>query len=85
MLQSNCKQSLDILLEAIAQLCLSIPGTVVENQAQHILKIQVGEVSRWRWRAGGASQVCKQGTREQPWDASPVDAQRMGHQRVVDS
>lgn len=47
-LQSICKQSLDIILEDIVQLPLSIPGTVVENQAQHILKIEETEVSSWR-------------------------------------
>lgn len=32
-----------------------------------------------------APRASKQGMREQPWDASPMDAQRMEHEPVRDS
>lgn len=48
-LQSICKQSLDILSEDIVRLSLSILGSVVENQVQHILKIQEVDLEMKDW------------------------------------
>ncbi|RMC11247.1 hypothetical protein DUI87_11365 [Hirundo rustica rustica] len=59
---SICKQSLDVLSEDIVQLSLSIPGTAVENPAQHILKIEEVEVEMKDWWCTTGLQAGDKGT-----------------------
>lgn len=86
-----CKQSLEILLEDLfySSICpsLSVPSQAQHPAHQKIPWVLLGhdvEVSCWSWGTGSASHVNSWGQQvgEKGWGASPMDTQRMGHERA---